>query len=123
MDVSITVWPLKATSGLVGFFKMADAANLDFPTFRDRKGQEGQYASVTVPNFVAIGQTAAEIRRFFYFFKMAAVRQFVMREFRAPRWALGGLYHTVQRLVRIDNMQVLISYQLGLKTPKDFGDL
>jgi len=42
---------------------------------------------VTVPNFVAIGQIVAEIRRrFCYFSKMAAIRHvgFVMRMFRPP---------------------------------------
>jgi len=58
------------------------------------KAQEGQYAS-TVPNFVAISQTVAEIWRFFDFSSTAAVRHlgFVMRVFAPPTtgiwWSLS----------------------------------
>ena len=48
-------------------------------------GSEGSRGPkcVIVPNFAAIGQTVAEIWRFFDFYKMAAVRHlvFVMRMF------------------------------------------
>ena len=76
-----------------------------------------------MPNFVAIGQTVAEIRRFFDFSKMAAVRHlgFVMRMFGPPTKAFGGIYHCVKfgwnRCGSFDNMQVLIFCNLGLKTP------
>jgi len=42
---------------------------------------------ITLPNFVAVGQTVAEIWRFFNFSKMGAVRHlgFVMRVFVPPR--------------------------------------
>jgi len=74
-----------------------------------------------VTNFVAIGQTIAEIWQFFDFSKMAAVRhlEFVMR----MRRAFGGLYHYVKcgwhRCGSFDNLHVLISLfcNLVLKTP------
>ena len=65
-----------------------------------------------MPSFLAIGQTVAKIWRFFDFSKMAAVRHlgFVMREISDhPRRTFGGS--------GFDNMQVLISCELGLKTP------
>jgi len=55
-------------------FKMAVAAIMDFfEIFNGRTAQKGSNC-VTVPNFVDIAQTAAEIWRFFDFSKMAAVR-------------------------------------------------
>ena len=71
---------------------------------------------------MAIGQTVAEIWRFFDFSKMAAVRhlRFVMRMFRRPTKGIGGLYHSVKfgwnRYSSYVNMQVLIFCELGLKT-------
>jgi len=62
MDVSTTVWPLKSTSGLVGFFKMAAAAILDFENSENVKG--GRIKRVNMrhrADFVAIGLTVAEI--------------------------------------------------------------
>jgi len=73
-------------------------------------------------NFAAIGQTVAEIWRFFDFGNMAAVRHlgFVMSML-GPRRAFGGLYHCVKfgwnPCGSFDNMQVLIFCDLGLKTP------
>ena len=50
--------------------------------------------NLRLPNFLAIGQTVAEIWRFFDFSKMAAVRylEFMMRMFRPPTkdiWSLS----------------------------------
>jgi len=60
-------------------------------------GSEGSRGPkcVIVPNFAAIGETVAEIRRFFDFSKMAAVRHlgFVMRVFGPPMKVFGGLYY------------------------------
>jgi len=52
--------------------------------FNGRSAVRGQYA--TVPNFIKIGQTVAEIWRFNGFFKMAAVRHlgFVGRRLGPP---------------------------------------
>ena len=76
-----------------------------------------------MPNFVVIGQTIAEIQRFFDFSKIATVRDlgFVMRMFRPPTKAFAGLYHCAKcgenRYSSFDNMQVLIFCKLGLKMP------
>jgi len=78
---------------------------------------------ITVPNFMVIGQTVAEIRRFFYFSKMMAVRHlgFVMRMFGPPRRAFGGLYCSARfgwnRCSSFDNMHVFSFHEFGLKTP------
>jgi len=78
---------------------------------------------VKVPSFVAIGLMVAEIWRFFYFFKMAAVRhlKFVMRVFGPLRRAFVGLYHCAKcrwnQHNNFDNMRVLIFCDLNLKTP------
>jgi len=66
---------------------MVAATILGFLTlyiFNDTNCQEGRTASL--PNFVEMAQTAAEIWRFFRFFKMAAVRhlEFVMRVWGPP---------------------------------------
>jgi len=61
--------------------------------FSSRNGQGVN--CVTMPKFLAIGQTVAEIWRFFYCSKMAAVRHlgFVMRVFGPPTdsiwWSLS----------------------------------
>ena len=52
------------------FFKMAAAAILDNQNFKFLTVGGSQY--VAVPNFVEIGQTGAEIWRFFDFSKMEA---------------------------------------------------
>ena len=79
---------------------------------------------VTVPNFIKIDQTAAEIWRFNSFFTMAAVRHlgFVGRVLGPPtkttwwsfcRYAKFGW----NRCSTFDNMKVLIFCAFGLKTP------
>jgi len=77
------IWPF------FQFFKMAAAAILDFQKMGiSFQGWEGsiQLKCVTEPNFESIGQIVAEIRRFFDFSKMAAVRHlgFVMNVFGPP---------------------------------------
>ena len=58
------------------------------------KGERVKRVCITVPNFVAIGQTVPEIWRFFDFSKMASVRHlgFVMFVYGQPtngiRWSL-----------------------------------
>ena len=85
-----------------------------------------------LPNLVAIGQTVAEIWRFFYFSKMAAVRHlgFVMRVFGPPtkaRRVFVGLYHCGKfgwnRYSTFNNMQVLTFCEFGLKTPIHAPDI
>jgi len=67
---------------------------------------------VTMPTCVAIGQTVAEIWRFFDFSKMAAFRHlgFVTRVLGHPRLAFGGLYPCAKfvwnRRCSFDNMHV-----------------
>jgi len=65
-----------------------------------------------MPNFLQIGQTVAEIWRFFYFSKMAAVHYlgFVMRVFGPPMKPEGHLvvFITVQNLVGIDAVVSII---------------
>jgi len=78
---------------------------------------------VIVTNFVAIGQTVAEIWLFFDFSKMAAVCILDLRCacLDQSRRAFGGLYHCAKfgwnRGRSFDNMQVSIFCELGLKTP------
>jgi len=58
-----------------------------------------------VPNFVEIGQTAAEIWRFFDFSKMAAVRHlgFMMRVFGIP--TKGIWWSLSQRKIWLESIQ------------------
>ena len=51
-----------------GFAAILDFKNFKFLTFGRSRGSK----CFTVPNFIKIGPTTAEIWRFFYFFKMAA---------------------------------------------------
>ena len=62
MDISTTVWPLKTTSGLVGFFKMAAAATLDFKNSEMLRVKRVNMHHLV--KFRAIAQTVAEIWRF-----------------------------------------------------------
>jgi len=65
-------------------FKMAAAAILNFEKFKIIRSQGSKGSNcVNVPNFVAIGQTFAEIWRFSDFIMMAEVRHlvFLMRVF------------------------------------------
>jgi len=72
---------------------------------------------------MSIGQTIAQIRLFFRFFKMAAIHHlgFVSACLDHPQRAFGGLYHHAKfgwnRYSSFDNMQVLLFRELGLKTP------
>jgi len=67
--------------------------------------------------------TVAEIWRFLNFSKMATVRHlgFVMPCLNHSRRAFSGLYHCAKfdynRCRNVNNMQVLIFHELGLKTP------
>ena len=76
-----------------------------------------------MPNFLAIGPTVSEIGRFFQFSRMAAVLHlgFVMSVFEPPTNAFGGVYRCAKfgwnQYSSIDNMQVLLFRDLGLKTP------
>jgi len=71
---------------------------------------------VTLPNFIKIGQTVAEIWRFNgFFFKMADAY------WDHPRRLLGGLYRCAKfglnRCSTFDNRKVLIFCAFGLTTP------
>ena len=76
-----------------------------------------------MPNFVEIARIAAEIWRFYFFSKMAAVRhlRLVMRVLRHIQRAFGGLYHCAKfgwnRCSSFDNMHVFRFRKFGLKTP------
>jgi len=73
------------------FFKMAAAAILDFQILKFSRSERCRVPScVTVPNFVKISQTAAEIWQFLDFSKMVAVHHlgFVMRVFGPPTKAV-----------------------------------
>jgi len=60
MDLSATVWPLNYfRSGRI--FQNGGRRHLGFLKFRNVKGRKGERGCVTVPNFVTIGQTVAEI--------------------------------------------------------------
>ena len=78
---------------------------------------------ITMPNFVKIDQTFADIWRFNGFLKMADVRHlgFVGRVLDHPRRLLDGLYRCAKfgwnRFSTFDNMKVLIFCAFGLKTP------
>jgi len=76
---------------------------------------------VSVPNFIKIRQTVAEIRRFNgFFFKMAA-SAILGVYWGHPRSLLGGLYRCAKfglnRCSTFDNIKVLIFCVFGLKTP------
>jgi len=92
------------------FFKMAAAAIVDFRNFKFLTVRRVKKSScIIVPNFVAIAQTAAEIRQLFDFSKMAAVLhfRFVMRMRDNPRRTFDGLYHCAN-LVEIDAVVLII---------------
>jgi len=78
---------------------------------------------ISMPNFVKIGQTVAEIWRFNGFFKMAAsaILDLSGVYWDHPRRLLGSLYRCAKfglnRCSTIDNMKVLIFCACGLKTP------
>ena len=78
---------------------------------------------VPVPNFVAIGQTVAEIWRLFDFSKIATVRHLgsVMRVFAPATKGIDDRYHCAQldwnRCSIFHNMQVLIFCDFGSKRP------
>jgi len=71
---------------------------------------------------MSIGQTIAQIRLFFRFFKMAAIHHlgFVSACLDHPQRAFGGLYHHAKfgwnRYSSFDITQVLIFCELGVKT-------
>ena len=79
------------------FFKMAAAAILDFKTFKLLTVERLRRSKcVAMPNLVEIGQTAAEIWRFFGFFQDGGHGRhlgFVMRVFGPPTkgiwWSLS----------------------------------
>ena len=90
----------------------------------------------SMPNFIKIDQTVAEIWRFNgFFFKKAASAILDMTGvyWDHPRRLLGGLYRYAKfgwnRCSTFDNMKVLIFCVFGLKTPIHapkigfFGDL
>jgi len=55
------------------FFKMAAAAILNFKFLKFERSEHSERPNcITMPNFVEISQTVAEIWRFFRFSKMAA---------------------------------------------------
>jgi len=65
-------------------------------------------------NFVLIGETVAEIWRFFYFFNLAVVLHlgFVMRMFGPSMTSVW-----FKSMQYFDNMQVLIGNKFGLTMP------
>ena len=89
---------------------------------------ESQFASprgrncVTVSNFVEIGQTAAEKWSFFAFsrWRSSTILDLLRDWLNHPRMAFGGLYHCANFGCNLcssfDNMQVLVFYDVGLKT-------
>ena len=79
---------------------------------------------VTIPNFIKIGQTIAQIWRFNFFFKRwpSAILDLSGAYRDHPRRLLGGLYRCAKfgwnRCRTFDNMKVLIFCVFGLKTRK-----
>jgi len=79
---------------------------------------------VTVPNFIKIRQTVAEVWRFNGFFskwRPSAFLELSGAYWDQPRRLLGGLYRFAKfgwnRCSTFDNMKVLIFCAFGLKTP------
>ena len=78
---------------------------------------------VTMPNFVSIGQTVAQISPFFDFsrWRPSAILHLFYACLDHPRRVFGGLCHCVKfgynRCGSFDNMLVLIFCALGLKIP------
>jgi len=78
---------------------------------------------VIMQKFVVIGQTVAEIRRFFDFSNRwpSAMLNLLCARLGHPRQIFGGIYHFVEfgwtRCSSFDNMQVLIFNVFGLKRP------
>ena len=78
---------------------------------------------VSVPNFIKIGQTVAEIWRFngFSKWRRSAILDLSDAYWDYPRRLLGGLYRCAKfglnRCGTFDNMKVLIFCAFGLKTP------
>ena len=91
---------VRPTYGDFSIFQDGGRRDLAFSNCVDfKRSQRSRWSNcVPVPNFVEIGQTAAEIWRLFDFSKMAAVRHlgFVMRVFGPPTkgiwWSLSN-YH------------------------------
>jgi len=78
----------------------------------------------SVPNFIKIDQTVAEIWRFNGFFskwRPSAILDLSGAYWDDPRSLLGGLYRLAKfgrnRCSTFDNMKVLIFCAFGLKTP------
>jgi len=124
MAVSTTVWPLKLLPVLSDYFHNGGRHHLGFSKFRNVKGGRVKRSMcITVPNFVAIGQTVAEIWRFLELSKMAAVCHIglVIRMFgpltKGICWSLYCANFSWNRCTSFDKMHVLISCELGLKTP------
>jgi len=78
---------------------------------------------VSMPNFIKIGQTVAEIWRFngFSKWRRSAILDLSDAYWDHPRRLLGGLYRCAKfglnRCGTFDNMKVLIFCAFGLKTP------
>ena len=106
------------------FFKMADAAILDFLNFKFlRPGRSRGSNCIIVSNFDEIARTAAEIWRFFDFLRWrpSAILDLWYVCWDHPRRAFGGLYHCGKfgwnRCSSFDNMHVFRFREFGLKTP------
>ena len=71
----------------------------------------GMVQRSNLPDFMVVSQTCAKIWRFFYFFKMAAVRHLGLQDLYAclyyPRREFGGLI-SLQNMVGIDAVVLLI---------------
>ena len=116
-------------------FRMAAAAINDFYILNLLMVRTVKRANcVTVPNFVEIARTAAEIWRFFDFFprrRPSAILDLWCVCWDQPRRAFGGLYHHANFAWNLcssfDNMHVFRFLEFGLKmhihTPKLFFDI
>ena len=77
----------------------------------------------SLPNFIKIHQSVAEIWRIFDFsrWRPFVILDLLLGYLNRPRRVLGGLYHCAKncwnRCTGFDNMQVLWFCALGLKTP------
>ena len=78
---------------------------------------------VIVPNFIEIGQSFAELWRFFDFprWRSSAILDLLVAYLHHSRIVFGGLYQCAKfgwnLLSNFDNMKISIFYEFGLKTP------
>ena len=99
---------------ILPFSKMAATAILDFQKFKFYPLiRLKDPICVSLPNFIKIGQSVAEIWRIFDFsrWRPSAILDLLLGYWDRPRRVLGGLYHCAKncwnRCTGFDNMQVL----------------